>query len=223
MIHPVRRCISHYSRFLLLVCLLLGLSVHGSCSDQIVLFDGSTLDGWAHTGPGYFAIDKDQKSLVAMGGMGMLWYYDRQFGDFELELEWRRNIDNANSGVFIRFPNIPQKVRPNDAEGRGLAGPWGAVNEGYEIQIYDAATDGLGTGSLYSFFNATRNPSKPTGEWNQMKIRAVGQHYQVWINGEKVGDYTGNRALKGYVGVQNHGHDKEVEFRNIRIRELDSK
>lgn len=223
MSHPLRLGATNPMLSLLLAFLLLGLSVSGSCSDQIVLFDGATLDGWAHTGPGYFAIDREQKTLVAMGGMGMLWYYDRQFGDFELELEWKRNIDHANSGVFIRFPNIPQKVRPNDAQGRSLVGPWGAVNEGYEIQIFDEATDGSGTGSLYSFFNATSNPAKPTGEWNQMKIRAQGQHYEAWVNGVKVGDYTGSRGLKGYIGVQNHGHDKEAEFRNIRIRELDAK
>lgn len=204
--------------YIVLAGIFLLLSVTGNCSDEIVLFDGSSMDGWAHTGPGYFKIDPAEKTMVAMGGMGMTFFYDRQFADFELTLEWKANIPETNSGVFIRFPNLPKINHPDPNK----LGPWGAVHEGYEIQICDSA--GLeGTGALYSFFKATKNNSKPVGEWNEMKIRAEGQHYQVWMNGEKVGDYTGNRALKGYVGVQNHHVDEEVAFRNIRIRELEVK
>lgn len=202
--------------YVFLVGILLLLSVTGNCSDEMVLFDGSSLDGWAHTGPGYFKINPAEKSMVAMGGMGMTFFYDRQFADFELTLEWKAKIPETNSGVFIRFPNLPSIHVADESK----IGPWAAVHEGYEIQICDSA--GLdGTGSLYSFFKAMKNNSKPTGEWNEMKIRAEGQHYQVWMNGEKVGDYTGSRALKGYIGLQNHFVDEEVAFRNIRIKELE--
>ncbi len=204
--------------YVVLMGILLLLSVTGNCSNEIVLFDGSSMDGWAHTGPGYFKIDPAEKSLVAMGGMGMLFFYDRQFTDFELALEWKAKIPETNSGVFIRFPNLPT-MRPADEKN---IGPWAAVHEGYEIQISDSS--GLnGTGSLYSFQPATKTNSKPTGEWNEMKIRAEGQHYQVWVNGEQVGDYTGSRGLKGYIGLQNHSVDEEVSFRNIRIKELAEK
>jgi hypothetical protein len=197
--------------------------VTGNCSGELVLFDGSSMDGWGHTGPGYFKIDPEEKSLVAMGGMGMFFYYDRQFADFELTLEWKAAISETNSGVFIRFPSLPKIDRPNSPEGNPLIGPWGAVNEGYEIQICDSCDGVSGTGSFYSFFAASKKASTPIGQWNEMKVRAEGQHYQIWINGEKVGDYTGNLALKGYVGVQNHHVDEEISFRNIRVKELGGK
>lgn len=194
----------------------------GSCFAETVLFDGTSMDGWAHTGPGYFRLDPIHKSLVAMGGMGMLFYYDQQFADFELTLDYKSSRWDANSGVYVRFPNLPKKNQPQ-VNGLEMAGPWAAVHEGYEVQICDACEGDSGTGSLYSFFGRSKTASKPIGEWNEMKVRAEGQHYQVWINGEKVGDYTGNRALKGYIGVQNHFNDEEVSFRNIRIQELGGK
>lgn len=212
----------HWQQVCFLAALMLVLSVSGDCSSEKVLFNGTTLDGWAHTGPGYFALDRGEKTLAAMGGMGMLFYYDQQFADFELTLEYKTTREDSNSGVFVRFPNLPKKDRPAEG-GKELQGPWGAVNEGYEVQICDSADGSSATGGLYSFFGASKRNGKPMGEWNSMKVRVEGQRYQVWINGEQVGDYTGNRALKGYIGVQNHAHDGEVHFRNIRITELEKK
>ena len=183
--------------------------------DEVVLFDGTSMDGWAHTGPGAFILDSKEKFMISEGGMGMLFYYDEQFEDFDLSLEWSVDNEHANSGVFVRFPNLPQKDRPNDAEGRGVAGPWGAVHEGYEIQI-----EGESTGSLYSFFPSSNVSTKKPGEWNEMRIKAEGQHYQVWLNGQQVGDYTGERSLKGYIGVQNHDPNSIIRYRNLKLKKL---
>jgi len=200
----------------LLITLFLFPAASGNCSDEIVLFDGQSMDGWAHTGPGYFGLDEREHCLISRNGMGMLFYYDQKFDDFDLTLEWSVNREKANSGVFVRFPNLPKKKRPADAQGRNLSGPWGAVNEGYEIQIMWEDT-----GSLYSFSAAKPPRLKEVGAWNKMRIRAVGQHYEVWINGDKVGDYQGKRALSGYVGIQNHDKTSIVRFRNIRITPLE--
>ena len=73
-------------------------------------------------------------------------------------------------------------------------------------------------GSIYTFEGSREVPTKPVGEWNAMEITAIGQKYTVKINGKIVCQYTGNRAVEGYIGLQNHGHD-EVSFRNMRIKE----
>ena len=190
--------------WILPICLL--LTVTGNCSDERVLFDGSTLDGWAHTGAGYFNVDENEKCLVSHGGMGMLFYYDRQFEDFDLTLEFSVNREEANSGVFVRFPNLPK------IGGQPYSGPWGAVNEGYEFQI-----QGQHTGDLYSFQESSEVPLKKPGEYNRMKIEAIGQKYKVWVNGKLVGEYTGERSTRGYIGVQNHDPSSIVRFRNIRV------
>jgi hypothetical protein len=61
--------------------------------------------------------------------------------------------------------------------------------------------------------------SKRAGEWNTVKIAAKGQHIQVWVNGTKTVDIEGERAQKGYIGLQNHDGGSVVKFRNIRVTE----
>jgi hypothetical protein len=170
------------------------------------IFDGKHLDGWKMAGPGGFKIQPDG-SILAEGGMGLLWYTKSKFKDFVLKLDWKAESSESNSGVFVRFPD-PQ----ND--------PWKPVNEGYEIQICDSGDPLHTTGAIYTFGATSFKPSKPYGEWNSMEIKVVGTKYTVTINGKTVCEYTGDRSLEGYVGVQNHEPSLNVAFRNIRIREL---
>jgi len=200
---------------MVLVCAGILLAGSSAYAEEIVLFDGKSMDGWAHTGPGYFGLDERESCLIARGGMGMLFYYDQKFKDFEVVLEFSVNQDNANSGVFVRFPNLPKRNRPPDAQGRNLAGPWGAVNEGYEFQI-----QGKATGSVYSFKDSEDVPLNEVGAWNEMRIKVVGQHYEGFVNGKKVVEFEGDRAPEGYIGLQNHDPSSIVRFRNIHIAPL---
>jgi hypothetical protein len=170
------------------------------------LFDGKSLDGWKMCGPGSFALKSDG-SIVAEGGMGLLWYTKQKFTNFVLKVDWKAVGNNANSGVFVRFPD------PGDD-------PWGPVNKGYEIQISDSGDALHKTGSLYTFGPSTFVPSKPYGEWNTMEIKAVGTKYTVKVNGKQVSDTVGDRSLEGFVGVQNHDPTAAVAYRNIRIKTL---
>jgi Domain of Unknown Function (DUF1080) len=176
------------------------------------LFDGISFDGWMMAGKGNFNILQKENVLQTEGGMGLLWYYKRKFKDFALELEWRATSKEDNSGIFIRFPN-PR----ND--------PYIAINNGYEIQIDDLARpDGKlihGTGAIYKFAAPSTINSKPIGEWNSLKILANKQKYSVIANDlDVVHDFTGNRSLEGYVGLQNHDDNTKVSFRNIKMREI---
>lgn len=178
------------------------------------LFDGETTDGWAQAGPGGFEVD-ECGNLQAHGGMGLLWYEDATYEDFVLRADWRTQDLTDNSGVFLRFPD------PGDD-------PWVPVDEGYEIQIYDAEEDPLyTTGSVYTFSPALEQASNPVGEWNTFEIEVSGQEYTVTLNGVEVANYTGDgsRGLEGHVGLQNHADEdadpgENVEFRNVWIQDL---
>jgi len=171
------------------------------------LFDGATLDGWQQAGPSGFSVVGG--TLKSSGGMGLLWYTRKQFGDFIFKADWRVLHIDDNSGVFVRFPDPGSD-------------PWVAVNNGYEVQIDDAGSpDGQmihKTGGIYSFAAPTKVATNPVGEWNVYEIHAVGQSYRVILNGDEVTDFTGDRSTKGYVGLQNH--NGTVSFRNVRIMEL---
>ncbi len=58
------------------------------------------------------------------------------------------------------------------------------------------------------------------GEWNHYLIKVTGQRYQIFLNGEKVNDFYGDRSLEGMIGLQNHDDNSIVSFRNVRIRSL---
>ncbi|MFN0205845.1 MAG: family 16 glycoside hydrolase [Planctomycetota bacterium] len=167
----------------------------------ISLFNGKDLAGWTMSGPGRFIVENGE--MVATGGMGLLWYDRRSFKDFVLELEWKVVRKEDNSGVFVRFP-MPFN-------------PWTPVNSGYEIQIGDTYGAKQNTGSIYSFQAATKIPTKAAGEWNQYRIEVIGQKYTITINGEKVNEFTGDRSVEGFVGLQNHDDESRVRFRNLKI------
>ncbi|SEQ13939.1 Type 1 glutamine amidotransferase (GATase1) [Streptomyces sp. yr375] len=198
------------------------------------LFDGTSLDGWRQAGPGSFTLS-DDGTLTSTGGMGLLWYADRSFGAYSLKLDWKTttgapsgtddddsgdhnsgddNSGDDNSGVFVGFP-------PSDD-------PWSAVDNGYEIQIDATDVPEKTTGSVYGFRSADLKKRdralNPPGEWNTYEIRVVGERLRVWLNGVQINDFTNTdpaRSLRdGHIGLQNHGADDQVSFRDVRIREL---
>ncbi|MFK4106674.1 ThuA domain-containing protein [Streptomyces sp. NPDC019531] len=184
------------------------------------LFDGTadSLGNWKQAGPGSFALS-DDGTLTSAGGMGMLWYTASGFSSYSLKLDWRMAGPSGddNSGVFVGFP-------PSDD-------PWSAVNNGYEIQIDATDVPEKTTGSVYGFRSADLNKRdralNPPGEWNTYEIRVEGERLHVFLNGVKINDFTNTdpaRSLRdGHVGIQNHGADDQVSFRDIRIKELPAK
>ncbi|MFI2436095.1 ThuA domain-containing protein [Streptomyces sp. NPDC018693] len=192
--------------------------VQADCRPEIAyttLFDGTSLDGWRQAGPGSFTLS-DDGTLTSSGGMGLLWYADRSFRSYSLKLDWKVAGDD-NSGVFVGFP-------PSDD-------PWSAVHQGYEVQIDATDVPARTTGSVYGFRSADLRKRdralNPPGEWNTYEIRVEGERLRIWLNGVKINDFTNTdpaRSLRdGHIGLQNHGADDQVSFRNVRIKELPAK
>lgn len=165
------------------------------------LFDGTGLKGWKQCGPGEFELADG--AITGKSGMGMLWH-EKAFRDFILLLDWKVAKKEANSGVFVRFPDPG-----ND--------PMVAVNKGYELQICDGADPKHRTGAVYSFKESSPAPTKDPGQWNHYEIKVVGQQYAVTINGRPVNEFTGDRSLEGFVGLQNHDDGSRVTFRSVRV------
>src|SRR5437868_11739631 len=83
------------------------------------LFDGKGTNGWEMLGPGELRLENGE--LVTYGGMGMLWYSQKKFGNCQIRVVFKLSKPKDNSGVFIRIPERPKE-------------PFDAVNKGYEIQ-----------------------------------------------------------------------------------------
>lgn len=184
------------------------------------LFDGKSLANWQRIGQ-----KKDIWSvadgLLVMGGEGGGWLATpKDYSDFEFELEFLLTSD-SNSGVYLRAPADASHIS----------------RTGMEIQILDdfhakyaKVQPWQRTGSIYHVAAAKTGHLKPAGEWNEMKIRAVGPHVTISLNGATIVDdridkhpelnaeHTGLARKSGRIGLQSH--NGVVKFRNVRVREL---
>ena len=194
------------------------------------LFDGTLTPAWrmstivnqpGRDDPGRF--DVIDGALVATPGtdLGLLWYTQPVPASFELALEWRTTAIDDNSGVFVRFPDLDSKGYDNTA--------WVAVNFGFEIQIDNTGhPDGAPvhtTGAIYNMPDQELSlvPARAVGEWNEYRIRAVGQVYTVFLNDVQTTRFENHDATRGiaspaFIGMQTH--TGRPAFRNIRVRAL---
>jgi Domain of Unknown Function (DUF1080) len=194
-----------------------------------VLFDGKLLDtfrGWRSDGmpQGWHVVDG---TLAKEGHVDDL-VTREQFGNFELELEWK--IGRAgNSGVFYRGTREYDEIY------------W----SGPEYQLLDDANahDGrnplTAAGSAYGLYGPPAGVVKPFGAWNKTRIVIKGDHVEHWLNGQKVVEYDFGSpewkakvaaskfsqyphyglAKAGLIGIQGD-HPGSLALRHIRIREL---
>ncbi|HCA88434.1 MAG TPA: hypothetical protein DEQ61_25035 [Streptomyces sp.] len=218
-----------------------GIGTPGKDTGYRTLFDGSqqSFEHWEHVGGGAFGLNGDgsMTSSRSVSGMGMLWYPERQFGDFSLKLQFRDDAPDtgrANSGVFTRFPDVhwhPGESRPE----------WVAIKYGHENQILDRSDgDMYKTGSIYGFDKVGIDGAGVTekGAWNDYEIRVVDQRYWIYRNGVLLNVFdndpgleftparsddpgtSGRQYADGFIGLQVHGTTDVISFRNIRIQEL---
>ncbi|MBM3876132.1 MAG: DUF1080 domain-containing protein [Verrucomicrobia bacterium] len=185
------------------------------------LFNGRNLDGWQHVGKGSGYVVKDGMLICPKGGGGKL-FSEKQYADFVLRLDFRLEA-GGNNGIAIRCPlsdNAPHLL-------------------GTEIQIlddndpkYSKLKPAQYCGSIYDVIPPKRGAVAAAGQWNSYEITYRGRRARVVLNGKVIvnanlNDVTDAETLtkhpgllrdKGHVGFLGHGD--QVEFRNIRIKEL---
>lgn len=210
------------------------------------LLDGKDLNGWEVRGEGVWTVLPNgtllgqrlhaspanpfddlwpitQKQYHAWEGRQAWLYTKREFGDFDLHLEYLIP-PHENSGVSIRDESRahwvigePNSVwTPNNTTLHGSP-----AHVGYEIQIIDGDAGRYPSGSVYLFAAAKRGVQK-SDAWNSMDIESRSDMIRVKLNGELVAESPGDpeRSKVGPIGLQLHDQFTFVMFRNIRIRPL---
>lgn len=181
-------------------------------------YKGTTLpEGWRY--------DRGANTLTRQSGKDIV--TRDEYGDFELELEWKVG-PNGNSGIFYRATEATDVIYENAAEMQVL-------DNGGHPDGKNALTS---AGANYALNAPVRDVTRPVGQWNRVRIVAVGPHVEHWLNGVKLLEYemwtpewtakvqaskfnqwpTYGLARRGHIGLQDHGD--VISFRNIRIREL---
>ncbi|WP_149242252.1 DUF1080 domain-containing protein [Dyadobacter sp. 32] len=199
------------------------------------LFNGKDFSGW-HSWQSdkvlpQWKIEEGALVLAEKGGKDLV--TDKEYGDFELELEWKIS-EGGNSGIIYHVIEDKKYCCP--------------YSTGPEIQVLDdvnhrdakAGKNGNHkAGSLYDLLPANDFTAvKPAGSWNKAKIVIKGGRGQSWLNGKKIVDFPTQGPewdklvadskfktwegfgsfQKGKIALQDHGN--KVSYRNIRIREL---
>ena len=176
-------------------------------------------------------------------GKGLYLTTDKDYGDFELQLEYKA-LPEGDSGVYLR--GIPQ-VQIWDST---LGDPRGLGQDKGSGGLWNNSKGAPGK-------DPSRKMDKPFGEWNTFKIRMIGERVTVIFNGETVvhrcplenyfankkagyiawvkpaaaadGDKKEEKKLangwmkdpafpKGPIQLQTHG--SEIRWRNVFIREI---
>ena len=201
------------------------------------LFDGTSLKDWkgykSDTVPAGWKIEND--TLAKDGRVGDLMTRD-EFGDFELELEWR--IGQAgNSGIFYRGIEDPDYRGPSDGDRIYTTGPEYQLLD--DVDAEDNKTRFTCAGANYGLYASEPGHLSPVGAWNTTRIVARRAHVEHWLNGVNVVEYElwspdweakvqatkfrawpkFGRAPRGHIGLQGD-HAGTLAFRNIRIRDL---
>jgi hypothetical protein len=205
----------------------------------VALFNGKDLSGW-HGMPDFDPAklaampEVDRKNLIEKwtadaqkhwtvqngelvnDGHGAYLTPDKDFGDFELLLEYK-TVPLADSGIYLR--GTPQVQI------------WDTTKEGGK---WDIGAD-KGSGGLWNNTPGTpgRDPlvlaDRPFGQWNSFRIIMVGERVTVYLNDKLVVDnarlenyWNKKSALpkKGPIQLQTHGG--EIRWRNIYLREIPS-
>lgn len=186
----------------------------------VPLFDGKTIDGRQVIGGKPEAWKVEDGRLVCEGHGGGWLASRRDYGDFELRLEFRLS-PGSNSGVYLRAPADTSHIS----------------RTGMEIQLLDEThprhrdiQPWQKTGSIYHVVPAEPGHGRPIGDWNSLAIRAEGKRLVVTLNGHVVVDdridrhpeldaeHPGLKRASGRIGLQSH--NDRVEFRNVRVREV---
>ena len=210
-----------------IVITLLAATSQALAADWQVLFDGTNLDGWEPSrGNKQFKL-VDGVILASSSGQTRFLHTEKEYGDFALEFEVKLHDVDLNSGVQIRTSLI--RVNERGDERPSVHGPQVDLGKspGRSGHIFNQ-----GNGSWVTpAEDLIRNSLMINGEWNKVRVLAVGRNIQTWINGEQVSDLTvpgdvHERYSKGVIALQVHGvrnpeeKTRHVSFRSIRVREM---
>jgi len=211
--------------------------------DTVELFNGKDLTGWTKRGgkAKYRVENGEIVGTSVPNTVNTFLCTDKDYGDFELEYDFKILNKDFNSGVQIR-----SHARPENDHQRVY---------GYQIEI--DPSDRAWSGGLYyegGYWDKEASEAKGKqvvvarkwledlkgndaarkafkfGEWNHVKVIAKGRRIQSWINGVPAADYTDNDkkmfAPSGFIALQVHAvgkktEPKEVHWKDIKLTELD--
>jgi len=181
----------------IVVCLCVALAFCG-CHDSVEkmaleegftkLFNGRDLTGWQTRGAATWVVEDGlligtQGADNAPGDL----LTTASYADFEAIVTYRAEWP-CNSGVWFRYQS-PQKAYQADI--LEYKNP-----EAYSGTLYCP-------GKMFLAVNLDKALENRDG-WNTMRVRAGGDHVEIWLNGRQVADVQDTTTDSGRIGFQVH-------------------
>jgi hypothetical protein len=174
------------------------------------IFNGKDLTGWTVHGTEKWYVENGE--LVCESGPDKQYGYlstDKNYKNFEFSVQFKQEA-NGNSGVFFR------------------SGIEGLKISGWQVEV---APPNRHTGGIYeSYGRGWLIQPQPTdeqwlkeGEWNELKIRVVGDEVTTWLNGHQMVYFKDEKIGQGqgFIALQIHdGGGIKVRWKNFRIKEI---
>lgn len=186
------------------------LSFHHAQAQAVPIFNGKDINNWTIHGTEKWYVDHGE--LICESGPDKQYGYlstNKAYKNFTLTVEFKQEA-NGNSGVFFR----------SSIEGTKISG-WQA----------EVAPPNLHTGGIYESYGRgwliKPNPEDEQwlkmGEWNTMKVTAIGDEVTTWLNGHEMIHIKDEKIGKGegFIALQIHdGGGIKVKWRNLKIEEF---
>lgn len=225
-------------------CVLLAVVIHCSQAQDdgfVSLFDGKTMKGW-RMNEGQEGHWRAVNGILAYDGKSEApkrqdkdLYTEKWFHNFIFMFEWRWPNPPHEGMHRITLPDGGFATNPDGSwkrEKRMSAGDSGIYLRGWSKLQMNLWDHPMGSGQLYGFMHdfslpvetrracaPSKKNDKPPMEWNMMKITMIDNAITIEQNGEVIVDVElPNLPYGGPLAIQHHGD--EIEFRNLRIKEL---
>ena len=177
------------------------------------------LTGWEkRNGTAEYLVEGDE--IIGISKVGTPSTYlctEEQYTDFILEVAVKVDV-GLNSGIQFRSNSF------SDFKNGAVHGYQCEIDpsaRGYSSGIYDEGRRGW----LFSLENdVTARYAFKQNDWNHVRILAVGNKIQTWLNGVPATNLIDDMTAEGFIALQVHGVGGRqdplwVRWRNIRIRE----
>ena len=206
------------SLLVLMVAAVATISINAQ--EWVELFNGKNLKGWEKLdGSAEYSVENGEVIGVSKTGTPNTFMATKKvYGDFILEYEMKMDI-GLNSGVQFRSgalrPHGSERVNGYQVEcDDHLDRPWAGG-------IYEEASRGW----LYPMsYNQCATKANKRGEWNKIRVEAVGHTIRTYINGVNFTNLVDDARPEGFIALQVHGignnqeaNGKEIRWKNIRI------
>lgn len=206
---------------LLLSVLLIPLLAHAEePGEWVILFDGTTLDGWVQRGgeAKYTIEDGVIVGTTVPKEPNSFLCTEKDYGNFILEVEYKVDPE-LNCGIQFRSLSNPEIKK---GRVHGYQAEIDPSDRGWSAGIYDEGRNGWLaplTGNSEARYAFRQN------DWNHYRIEAIGNRLVTFINGVRAADLVSDTTAKGFIGLQVHGVGNridplQVRYRNIRIQDL---